>query len=101
MVEGSTGELDRQVLERRLPPFEHMLRNSIVHGIEAPSQRVLAGKPEAGRITMKLQREGAEVVIVVEDDGAGLNVPAIRAKPRLCSGREGFASTTPMMTFDG
>ncbi|HXW09729.1 MAG TPA: response regulator, partial [Steroidobacteraceae bacterium] len=82
VVEGATGELDRQVLERMLPPFEHMLRNSIVHGIEAPSQRELAGKPEAGRITMKLQREGAEVVIVVEDDGAGLNVPAIRAKAR-------------------
>jgi chemosensory pili system protein ChpA (sensor histidine kinase/response regulator) len=82
VVEGAAGELDRQVLERMLPPFEHMLRNSIVHGIEAPAQRAAAGKPETGRITMKLQREGAEVVIVVEDDGAGLNVPAIRAKAR-------------------
>lgn len=82
VVEGATGELDRQVLERMLPPFEHMLRNSIVHGIEAPAQRATAGKPDTGRITMKLQREGAEVIIVVEDDGAGLNVPAIRAKAR-------------------
>jgi chemosensory pili system protein ChpA (sensor histidine kinase/response regulator) len=54
----------------------------VIHGIESPSQRLAAGKPETGRITMKLQREGAEVVIVVEDDGAGLNVPAIRAKAR-------------------
>jgi chemosensory pili system protein ChpA (sensor histidine kinase/response regulator) len=82
VVEGGSGEIDRQVLERMLPPFEHMLRNSIVHGIEAPAERLDAGKPETGTITMKLQREGAEVVIVVEDDGAGLNVPAIRAKAR-------------------
>jgi chemosensory pili system protein ChpA (sensor histidine kinase/response regulator) len=82
VVEGATGELDRQVLERMLPPFEHMLRNAVIHGIEAPAERVAADKPETGRITMKLQREGAEVVIVVEDDGAGLNVPAIRAKAR-------------------
>ena len=82
VVEGASGELDRQVLERMLPPFEHMLRNSVVHGIEMPERRLAAGKPEAGRITMKLQREGAEVVIVVEDDGAGLDVPAIRAKAR-------------------
>ncbi|HET7204522.1 MAG TPA: Hpt domain-containing protein [Steroidobacteraceae bacterium] len=82
VVEGATGELDRQVLERMLPPFEHMLRNAVIHGIEPPEQRLAAGKPETGRITMKLQREGAEVVIVVEDDGAGLNVPAIRIKAR-------------------
>jgi chemosensory pili system protein ChpA (sensor histidine kinase/response regulator) len=65
-----------------LPPFEHMLRNAVVHGIEPPSERTAAGKPETGQITMRLQREGAEVVIIVEDDGAGLNVPAIRAKAR-------------------
>ncbi|HSC05273.1 MAG TPA: Hpt domain-containing protein, partial [Steroidobacteraceae bacterium] len=50
VVEGATGELDRQVLERMLPPFEHMLRNSVVHGIETPEERKRAGKPEAGRI---------------------------------------------------
>jgi chemosensory pili system protein ChpA (sensor histidine kinase/response regulator) len=82
VTEGATGELDRQVLERMLPPFEHMLRNSVVHGIESPEDRRRAGKPESGRIIVRLQREGAEVVIVVEDDGAGLNVAAIRAKAR-------------------
>jgi chemosensory pili system protein ChpA (sensor histidine kinase/response regulator) len=82
VVEGASGELDRQVLERMLPPFEHMLRNAVVHGIETPGERVARGKPETGNITMRLQREGAEVVIVVEDDGAGLNVAAIRAKAR-------------------
>jgi len=81
-VEGASGELDRQVLERMLPPFEHMLRNAVVHGIELPGERLARGKPETGRITVRLQREGAEVVIVVEDDGAGMNVAAIRAKAR-------------------
>ena len=82
VVEGASGELDRQVLERMLPPFEHMLRNAVVHGIELPDERRERAKPEAGTITVRLQREGAEVVIVVEDDGAGLNVAAIRAKAR-------------------
>jgi chemosensory pili system protein ChpA (sensor histidine kinase/response regulator) len=82
VVEGASGEIDRQVLERMLPPFEHMLRNSVIHGLETPEERIAAGKPEAGRITMRLQREGAEVVITVEDDGAGMNVPAIRDKAR-------------------
>jgi len=81
-VEGGGGEIDRQVLERMLPPFEHMLRNAVVHGIERPEDRVASGKPETGNITVALQREGAEVVIVVEDDGAGLDIAAIRAKAR-------------------
>jgi chemosensory pili system protein ChpA (sensor histidine kinase/response regulator) len=82
IVEGASGELDRQVLERMLPPFEHMLRNAVVHGLESPAARLAAGKPETGRITLKLQREGAEVVITVEDDGGGLDVTAIHAKAR-------------------
>ena len=82
IVEGASGELDRQVLERMLPPFEHMLRNAVVHGLEMPAERIAAGKPETGQITLKVQREGAEVVITVEDDGAGLNVAAIHAKAR-------------------
>jgi chemosensory pili system protein ChpA (sensor histidine kinase/response regulator) len=82
VVEGAAGEIDRQVLERMLPPFEHMLRNAVIHGLEPPDERIAAGKPESGRITMRLQREGAEVVITVEDDGAGMNVSAIRDKAR-------------------
>jgi chemosensory pili system protein ChpA (sensor histidine kinase/response regulator) len=82
VVEGASGELDRQVLERMLPPFEHMLRNAVVHGIEPPEERRERGKPETGTITVRLQREGAEVVITVEDDGGGMNVAAIRAKAR-------------------
>ena len=80
VVEGAAGELDRQVLERMLPPFEHLLRNAVVHGIEAPAERLTHGKSAAGRIHLKLQREGAEVIVEVSDDGAGMNLAAIRAK---------------------
>ena len=80
IVEGASGELDRQVLERMLPPFEHMLRNAVVHGIEKPEERIRAGKPEAGRIVLELHREGAEVMVRLTDDGSGMNLKAIRAK---------------------
>jgi chemosensory pili system protein ChpA (sensor histidine kinase/response regulator) len=80
LVEGAAGELDRQVLERMLPPFEHLLRNSVVHGIESPEVRRAAGKEESGHIRLSLRREGAEVIVEVSDDGAGMNLAAIRAK---------------------
>ncbi|PMW89266.1 hypothetical protein C1X59_30355, partial [Pseudomonas sp. FW215-R2] len=57
-----------------------MLRNAVVHGIETPAERVQRGKPEQGRIEVVLKREGAEVVIVVQDDGGGMNLRAIRDK---------------------
>jgi chemosensory pili system protein ChpA (sensor histidine kinase/response regulator) len=80
VVEGASGELDRQVLERMMPPFEHILRNAVVHGIEAPEARIARGKPDTGRILLGLQREGAEVIVKLSDDGAGMDLQAIRAK---------------------
>ncbi|HEY6126084.1 MAG TPA: Hpt domain-containing protein, partial [Steroidobacteraceae bacterium] len=53
-IEGASGELDRQVLERMMPPFEHMLRNAVAHGIEKPEDRKKAGKSESGTITIAL-----------------------------------------------
>jgi chemosensory pili system protein ChpA (sensor histidine kinase/response regulator) len=82
VVEGASGELDRQVLERMLPPFEHMLRNAVVHGIETPDERTRRGKPPVGRILLELHREGAEVMVRLTDDGAGMNLEAIRSKGR-------------------
>ena len=79
-VEGASGELDRQVLDKMLPPFEHMMRNAVVHGIESSDDRQAAGKPATGRITVRLHREGAEMIIDVSDDGAGLDVESIRRK---------------------
>ncbi|HZC86831.1 MAG TPA: response regulator [Steroidobacteraceae bacterium] len=79
-VEGASGELDRQVLERMLPPFEHMLRNAVVHGIEKPDERIKRGKPDTGHIVLELHREGAEVMVRLTDDGGGMNLKAIRDK---------------------
>jgi chemosensory pili system protein ChpA (sensor histidine kinase/response regulator) len=79
-VEGASGELDRQVLDKMLPPFEHMMRNAVVHGIETSEERLANGKPATGRITIRLHREGAEMVLDIADDGAGLDVDAIRRK---------------------
>jgi chemosensory pili system protein ChpA (sensor histidine kinase/response regulator) len=79
-VEGAAGELDRQVLERMLPPFEHMLRNAVVHGIEKPEERIKRGKPDTGHILLELHREGAEVMVRLTDDGGGMNLKAIRDK---------------------
>jgi chemosensory pili system protein ChpA (sensor histidine kinase/response regulator) len=81
-ITGAGGELDRQVLERMLPPFEHMLRNSVVHGIESPEERLRIGKPETGVINVSLRREGAEMVITLQDDGRGIDVNAVRDKAR-------------------
>ena len=80
VVQGASAELDRQMLERMVAPLEHMLRNAVVHGIEAPERRAALGKPDVGRISVSLTRDGAEVVIVVTDDGGGVNVKLIREK---------------------
>ena len=74
------GELDRNVLERMVPPLEHMLRNAIDHGIEDEELRHSFGKPTIGRIGLKLSREGGDVVIEITDDGAGIDVETVRAK---------------------
>ncbi len=79
-VEGENNEIDRQVLESMLPPFEHLLRNAVAHGIEAPAVRKQRGKPEIGRVALKVKREGTEVLIEVGDDGGGLDLAAIRRK---------------------
>ncbi len=79
-IEGGSMELDRSVLERMVPAFEHMLRNAIDHGIESPAKRETAGKPAIGTITIALHQDGNDVQAVFSDDGAGLDLALIRAK---------------------
>ena len=79
-LEGTQGELDRNVLERMVSPLEHMLRNAVAHGLEAPDARREAGKPEEGSVRIAVRREGSEVVLEVGDDGAGLDRAAIRRR---------------------
>ncbi len=79
-VAGVEGEMDRTVLDRVVPSLEHMLRNAVDHGIESVSVRAAAGKPETGSITLEVSREGSEIVITVRDDGAGVDLNAVRRK---------------------
>lgn len=80
LVGGEESEVDRTVLENMVAPLEHMLRNSLAHGVETPERRRVAGKSEIGTINLSLRREGAELVLELSDDGGGLNFEAIRAK---------------------
>ena len=80
VLEGAHGELDRNVLDRMLGPIEHLLRNAVAHGIEKSDARGSAGKPEAGEVRLNVRQEGSEVVLVVSDDGAGLDREAIRRR---------------------
>ena len=74
------GEMDRSVLERMVAPLEHMLRNALDHGIESPDARKKSGKPAIGMITLSLHREGGNIVLKMQDDGAGINGDVILAK---------------------
>ncbi len=79
-VRGAEGEIDRTILNRIMGPLEHLLRNAVAHGIEPPEQRTAHGKPESGKVSLVLSREGTEVVLSISDDGAGLDSEAIRNK---------------------
>ena len=79
-ITGGSIEMDRGVLDRMTPAFEHLLRNCVAHGIEEPDVRVAAGKPATGTITVDLRHEGNDVSVEFRDDGAGLNLARIREK---------------------
>ncbi len=79
-ITGGSIEMDRGVLDRMTPAFEHLLRNCVAHGIEDPELRAAAGKPASGTITVDLHHEGNDVSVEFRDDGAGLNLPRIREK---------------------
>ncbi len=79
-MRGNETELDRQVLELIKDPLTHMVRNSADHGIEAPSDRVKAGKPEEGTVMLNAFHEGGHIIIEISDDGRGLNSDKIRKK---------------------
>lgn len=78
VIEGAGIELDRVVWEKITDPLMHLLRNAADHGIEPPALRQALGKPHMGTLKLSAHREGNQVVIRVEDDGAGLNYQGIR-----------------------
>jgi two-component system chemotaxis sensor kinase CheA len=77
---GAETELDRQVLEMIKDPLTHMVRNSADHGIELPADRVRAGKPEQGTITLNAYHQGGHIVLEISDDGRGLALDKIKKK---------------------
>lgn len=77
---GEDTELDKNVIDRLNDPIVHMLRNSIDHGIETHEQRLRAGKPARGSIRLSASYAGANVVLRVEDDGAGIDAAAVRQR---------------------
>jgi chemosensory pili system protein ChpA (sensor histidine kinase/response regulator) len=79
-VLGGSIEMDRGVLDRMTPAFEHLLRNCVGHGIETPEQRTAAGKDAAGNISVHVRQEGNDVSVEFQDDGAGLDLARIRDK---------------------
>lgn len=79
-VNNAEGEMDRSVLERLISPLEHMLRNAVDHGLESQEKRAAAGKPEVGNVYLSLSRDGGDVVLRLADDGAGINLSAVRKK---------------------
>ena len=79
-ITGGSIEMDRGVLDRMTPAFEHLLRNCVAHGVEAPAVRTQAGKDAAGTIVIGVSHEGNDVSVQFDDDGAGLDIARIREK---------------------
>ena len=80
VTSGEDTELDRGVVEELNDPLLHMIRNSVDHGIETPEQRVAAGKPPVGTLTLRAYHQGGNIIVEIADDGAGLNRERIQRK---------------------
>ena len=79
-TDGDDTELDRSIIEAIKDPLTHIVRNAVDHGIEGPEVRVAAGKPDEGVVLVRAYHEGGQVTIEVADDGAGIDLDAVRAK---------------------
>jgi two-component system chemotaxis sensor kinase CheA len=79
---GESTEVDRSIIERLSDPLTHIIRNSVDHGIEAPADRLAAGKNEEGTVRLAAEHRGGRIVIEVRDDGAGVNPERVLKKAR-------------------
>ena len=79
-IEGSDVDLDREMIEMMRDPLVHIIRNAIDHGIESPARRRSLGKPPTGQICVTARQSGNQILIEIEDDGAGIDVARIAAK---------------------
>ncbi|MBI3794687.1 MAG: Hpt domain-containing protein [Nitrospinae bacterium] len=79
-VEGEDTTVDKTIVEKLYDPISHQLRNAIDHGVELPAERSAAGKPEEGRILLRVYNSENETFVEIEDDGAGIDMEKLRAK---------------------
>jgi len=79
-MEGSNIEVDRTILEKLGDVLVHLLRNAVDHGIEAPEERIAKGKPRAGRVELIAKREKSHILIIVKDDGKGIDPEKVKKK---------------------
>ena len=94
VMNGECSEIDKTVIERLVDPLTHMVRNSVDHGLEVPEQRVHAGKPVEGVITLSAAHRSGRVVIEISDDGAGID----RAKIRKIAEARGLIPSDAVLT---
>jgi two-component system chemotaxis sensor kinase CheA len=80
VIEGVETEIDKGMVDDIFDPLIHILRNSIDHGIETPEERLKEGKPETGKMILKANHEGDNIVIELRDDGKGIDIEALKAK---------------------
>ncbi|OOV86805.1 chemotaxis protein CheA [Oceanospirillum linum] len=93
---GEHTELDRSMIEKLADPLTHLIRNSLDHGIESPEERAAAGKDQTGTILLRASHQGGNIVVEVQDDGAGLNRERILSKAQ----EKGIATSESMPDSD-
>ncbi len=77
-LSGSETELDNNIIQQISDPLVHLVRNSVAHGIERPEDRITAGKPELGKVSLRAYHRGNHIYIEVEDDGRGIDYERVK-----------------------
>ncbi len=95
-ISGQETEMDKNVIDEIADPLVHILRNAIDHGVETPADREAAGKNEVGHVSLKAKYEGNEILIIIEDDGAGINRERVLQKAE----EKGLLSAPPETLSD-
>ncbi|TVT72581.1 MAG: chemotaxis protein CheA [Pseudomonas sp.] len=77
---GEETDLDKNLVEALADPLVHLVRNAVDHGIEMPEEREAAGKPRTGRVVLSAEQEGDHILLIISDDGKGMDANVLRTK---------------------
>ena len=77
---GEETDLDKNLVEALADPLVHLVRNAVDHGVETPEEREAAGKPRTGRVVLSAEQEGDHILLMIADDGKGMDADVLRAK---------------------